>query len=134
MICEALDRPTGQTVAIKKIPRAFEDAVDAKRTLREIETMRSTTPQHKAWVEGFLEYERRVTAALALAPSASPPRRCPATAGTPHRSYEGAWSRGRLAQPSLTKPPVWSQAPLFVLERRLEALEQLRVRSQSISE
>ena len=40
MVISALDNTTGQKVAIKKIPRAFEDPVDAKRILREIKLMK----------------------------------------------------------------------------------------------
>lgn len=36
----ALDKETGEKVAIKKISRAFEDPVDAKRILREIKLMK----------------------------------------------------------------------------------------------
>lgn len=36
----ALDKETGDKVAIKKISRAFEDPVDAKRILREIKLMK----------------------------------------------------------------------------------------------
>ncbi len=37
---QARDVSTGQMVAIKKVPRAFEDLVDAKRILREIKLLR----------------------------------------------------------------------------------------------
>ena len=40
-VISALDKETNQKVAIKKIPRAFEDPVDAKRILREIKLMKS---------------------------------------------------------------------------------------------
>ena len=40
MVISALDKETGQKVAIKKISRAFEDPVDAKRILREIKLMK----------------------------------------------------------------------------------------------
>ena len=36
LICAAKDTVTGDTVAIKKIANAFEDAIDCKRTLREM--------------------------------------------------------------------------------------------------
>jgi hypothetical protein len=36
LICAATDRQNGETVAVKKIANAFEDAIDCKRTLREI--------------------------------------------------------------------------------------------------
>jgi len=40
VVCSALDRSTGRKVAIKKIPNAFEDLIDAKRILREIKLLR----------------------------------------------------------------------------------------------
>lgn len=41
VVISALDRETNQKVAIKKITRAFEDPVDAKRILREIKLMKA---------------------------------------------------------------------------------------------
>jgi len=35
----ALDKVTKEMVAIKKIPKAFEDLIDAKRILREIKLL-----------------------------------------------------------------------------------------------
>ena len=40
MVILALDKDTNKKVAIKKITRAFDDPVDAKRILREIKLMR----------------------------------------------------------------------------------------------
>eukprot|EP01031_Cornospumella_fuschlensis_P041490 gene41490-50631_t len=40
VVISAQDKKTGQKVAIKKIARAFEDPVDAKRILREIKLMK----------------------------------------------------------------------------------------------
>lgn len=40
LVVSAEDSETGQKVAIKKVPKAFEDCVDAKRILREIKLMR----------------------------------------------------------------------------------------------
>jgi mitogen-activated protein kinase 1/3 len=40
VVISALDKKTGQKVAIKKIARAFEDPIDAKRILREIKLMK----------------------------------------------------------------------------------------------
>ena len=37
----AVDELTGEKVAIKKIPRAFEDPLHAKRILREIKLMKA---------------------------------------------------------------------------------------------
>lgn len=35
-VCEAIHKPTGKTVAIKKMLNLFEDQIDTKRLLREI--------------------------------------------------------------------------------------------------
>lgn len=40
VVISALDKETNEKVAIKKISRAFEDPVDAKRILREIKLMK----------------------------------------------------------------------------------------------
>ncbi|GBG25385.1 Mitogen-activated protein kinase 6 [Hondaea fermentalgiana] len=40
VVVSALDRTTGEKVAIKKVPRAFDDLIDAKRILREIKLLR----------------------------------------------------------------------------------------------
>lgn len=40
MVISAQDKETGSKVAIKKISRAFEDPIDAKRILREIKLMK----------------------------------------------------------------------------------------------
>jgi serine/threonine protein kinase len=40
VVISALDKETGEKVAIKKISRAFEDPIDAKRILREIKLMK----------------------------------------------------------------------------------------------
>jgi serine/threonine protein kinase len=40
VVISALNKETGEKVAIKKISRAFEDPVDAKRILREIKLMK----------------------------------------------------------------------------------------------
>lgn len=41
VVISALNTETGQKVAIKKITRAFNDLVDAKRILREIKLLRN---------------------------------------------------------------------------------------------
>lgn len=46
VVISALDKKTGQKVAIKKISRAFEDPVDAKRILREIKLMKQFTHEN----------------------------------------------------------------------------------------
>jgi serine/threonine protein kinase len=40
VVCACLDKKTNIKVAIKKIPNAFEDLVDAKRILREIKLLK----------------------------------------------------------------------------------------------
>jgi mitogen-activated protein kinase 1/3 len=40
VVISALNKENGEKVAIKKISRAFEDPVDAKRILREIKLMK----------------------------------------------------------------------------------------------
>jgi len=40
VVCSATDKTNGRKVAIKKIPKAFDDLVDAKRILREIKLLR----------------------------------------------------------------------------------------------
>mmetsp|Transcript_10205 Transcript_10205/g.10174 ORF Transcript_10205/g.10174 Transcript_10205/m.10174 type:complete len:112 (-) Transcript_10205:1100-1435(-) len=40
VVCSVNDKLTGQKVAIKKIPKAFQDLVDAKRVLREIKILK----------------------------------------------------------------------------------------------
>lgn len=39
VVCSAHDKTTNSKVAIKKIPKAFQDLVDAKRVLREIKIL-----------------------------------------------------------------------------------------------
>ena len=39
-MCEALHVPSGQRIAIKKILNLFEDAIDTKRLLREIQILK----------------------------------------------------------------------------------------------
>lgn len=46
VVISALDKKTNQKVAIKKISRAFEDPVDAKRILREIKLMKQFTHEN----------------------------------------------------------------------------------------
>ena len=40
VVVSALDRKTNTKVAIKKVPKAFEDLIDAKRILREIRLLK----------------------------------------------------------------------------------------------
>jgi hypothetical protein len=40
IVCSALNSETGEEVAIKKIGNAFDNRIDAKRTLREIKLLR----------------------------------------------------------------------------------------------
>lgn len=69
-IAQARDRATGETVAIKKIRGAFEDAADCKRTLREIKLLRHFShenilqlkeimlPRSGEWLDLYLVFER----------------------------------------------------------------------------
>lgn len=41
VVCSALDTKTGEKVAIKKIPNAFDDLIDAKRIYRYQRTQRA---------------------------------------------------------------------------------------------
>ena len=36
VVCSAINKETGDKVAIKKVPNAYEDLIDAKRIVREI--------------------------------------------------------------------------------------------------
>ena len=40
VVCSAFDKKTNMKVAIKKVPNAFEDLIDAKRILREIKLLK----------------------------------------------------------------------------------------------
>jgi len=40
-VCSAVDKTTNEKVAIKKVPKVFQDLVDGKRILREIELLRT---------------------------------------------------------------------------------------------
>lgn len=51
VVISALDKETGQKVAIKKISRAFEDPVDAKRILREIKLMKKFNHENVNYYE-----------------------------------------------------------------------------------
>ena len=39
VVCSAYDHKSKQKVAIKKVPKAFEDLIDAKRIVREIKLL-----------------------------------------------------------------------------------------------
>jgi len=40
VVCSAFDHNSKQKVAIKKVPKAFEDLIDAKRIVREIKLLK----------------------------------------------------------------------------------------------
>jgi mitogen-activated protein kinase 1/3 len=42
VVCSALNKKNNQKVAIKKVPNAFEDLIDAKRIIREIRLLSKT--------------------------------------------------------------------------------------------
>jgi serine/threonine protein kinase len=54
VVCAALNKETGQKVAIKKIPNAFDDLIDAKRILREIKLL------SKIWRNSTLNKAKRI--------------------------------------------------------------------------
>lgn len=49
----ALNKETGVKVAIKKIPRAFDDAVDAKRILREIKLLKKFKHENVSAISAY---------------------------------------------------------------------------------
>lgn len=51
VVCSAKHTPTGEKVAIKKITNAFENLVDARRTLREMKLLRYL--RHAPWRWGL---------------------------------------------------------------------------------
>ncbi len=50
VVISALDEKSGANVAIKKIRRAFDDRVDAKRILREIKLMKKLEHENVGWL------------------------------------------------------------------------------------
>jgi mitogen-activated protein kinase 1/3 len=54
VVIYALDKETGQKVAIKKISRAFEDPIDAKRILREIKLMKRFSHENVMFLVSLL--------------------------------------------------------------------------------
>jgi len=54
VVISALDKQSGQKVAIKKISRAFEDPVDAKRILREIKLMKKFSHENVSFLEHLM--------------------------------------------------------------------------------
>ncbi len=51
----ANDNKTGEKVAIKKVPRAFDDLIDAKRILREIKLLRHFTHENVIALKDILK-------------------------------------------------------------------------------
>ncbi len=51
----ANDIKTGEKVAIKKVPRAFDDLIDAKRILREIKLLRHFTHENVIALKDILK-------------------------------------------------------------------------------
>jgi mitogen-activated protein kinase 1/3 len=54
-VCEAIHKPTGKKVAIKKILNLFQDEVDTKRLLREIQILRHLNNKHIVKLYDILE-------------------------------------------------------------------------------
>ena len=50
VVISALDEKSGTNLAIKKIRRAFDDRVDAKRILREIKLMKKLEHENVRWL------------------------------------------------------------------------------------
>ena len=46
VVCSALDHSIKAKVAIKKVPKAFEDLIDAKRIVREIKLLSKYSVSH----------------------------------------------------------------------------------------
>ena len=51
VVCSALDHSIKAKVAIKKVPKAFEDLIDAKRIVREIKLLSKYTRQANKYFE-----------------------------------------------------------------------------------
>jgi serine/threonine protein kinase len=67
VVISALDKETNKKIAIKKVPRAFEDPVDAKRILREILLMKRFTHEnvrYKSTTCVHFDYQHRKTYGL----------------------------------------------------------------------
>lgn len=59
VVISAVDELTGEKVAIKKIPRAFEDPLHAKRMLREIKLMKAFSHDNVSDIDAFLTFYNR---------------------------------------------------------------------------
>jgi mitogen-activated protein kinase 1/3 len=59
VVCSALDQKTGNKVAIKKVPKAFEDLIDAKRIVREIRLLKFFDHEDIISVIDVLKPEKR---------------------------------------------------------------------------
>ncbi len=59
-MCSFLDRKTNTKIAIKKVPNAFDDLIDAKRILREIKLLKFFDHEHIIKLIGIPRPEDRV--------------------------------------------------------------------------
>jgi len=66
VVISAVDELTGEKVAIKKIPRAFEDPLHAKRMLREIKLMKAFSHDNVSDIDAFLNSIRELTYPLMI--------------------------------------------------------------------
>lgn len=72
MVCSALDKKTNQKVAIKKVPNAFDDLIDAKRIVREIRLLSKNAVYElflKLWI-GFFDHENIISLVDVIKPEA----------------------------------------------------------------
>ncbi|CAM6036379.1 unnamed protein product [Sphagnum compactum] len=59
IVCSAVNRETGEDVAIKKIGNAFANRIDAKRTLREIKILRHMNHENVIGIKDVIRPPRR---------------------------------------------------------------------------
>ncbi|XP_058101071.1 mitogen-activated protein kinase homolog D5 isoform X1 [Magnolia sinica] len=61
IVCSALNSETGEQVAVKKIANAFDNKIDAKRTLREIKLVRHMDHENVVAIRDIIPPPRRET-------------------------------------------------------------------------
>ncbi len=54
VVCSAYDHKSKTKVAIKKVPKAFEDLIDAKRIVREIKLLSKIFKSLNVWLNRIL--------------------------------------------------------------------------------
>lgn len=60
-VCSAIHRPTGKKVAIKRMDGVFEDEVDCKRILREIDLLRKLQHPYVIRIHDVIEPKNQET-------------------------------------------------------------------------